>query len=143
MSEVAIDLIDLAEGRLPPKSNRFGRNVVKLTIFLVVLMFVTAIGAVTFALYASLQRESNLKESLSCVRASAVEFDRQVGNGISVVIDNQNGLMRALQGVADSDENMLQAEVARFPALTEAGQVSKASLDKAVAARDKAIAECT
>jgi hypothetical protein len=142
MNEVTRDLKALASLELPPAANKTGRNIVKVTILCFSITILAALGTVTYALFASLNRESSLKQELGCVRASAVLVDQRVGEGLAVVIDNNNTLLFALDGVAKRDEEQLRTALGDVPQRVKDGATAQSNLDHAIQAREQALNEC-
>lgn len=141
-NEVSHDLRALAEMQLPPKSEPVGRNLVKLTILLFSITILTSLTTVTYALFASIDREAQLKTELSCVRKSAVVLDRRISEGVSVLIDSNGIVLGALNGVAVDDPELLHTYLSEVPNIVTAGEEAQANLDVAVAARELALKEC-
>lgn len=142
MDEVSSDLRTLADMELPPRSDKLGRHVVKFTILCFVIAFISSLSVVTFALFASLGRESDLKTEIGCVRQSAVILDEKVTLAIAAVIDDETTILEALHAFAAGDEATLQEKLEGVPDLAVAGETAKTELDDAVDARKKAVANC-
>lgn len=142
MNEISNDLKALAEMELPPKNDKVGRHVVKVTILCFAITIFASLLTVTYALVASLSREKSLEQEISCVRQSAVLVDRRLGEGISVVIDNNSVVLYALEGVALDNPAQLDEALAEVEVRLQAGEVAKSNLDSAIEAREAALAEC-
>ena len=142
MNDVTEDLKSLASLELPPRKDRTGRNIVKVTILCFSITILAALGTVTYALFASLSRESDLKQEIGCVRESAVLVDRRVAEGLSIVIDNDNTVLFALDGVAKNDQSQLQSALGDVPQRIQNGATAQSNLDVAIEAREQALIEC-
>lgn len=142
MTEITNDLKSLAELQLPHTEDGRGKQIVKITVLLLATCLLSSLGVVTYALVASLHREDNLKNELGCVRTSAVQIDRRLGEGMSVLVDNDSTLMSALNAVAKDDPDGLDAALVHVDTQIAAGDIAKNNLDKAIEDREAALTQC-
>lgn len=136
------DLQSLMNLQLPPQEDKLGRNVVKFTILCLVVAFISSLAVVTYALFASLARESDLKSEIGCVRQSGVNVDKEVADGISVLIDNGNVILVSLDAVATGDNEQLATSLSTVDDLVQSGKDAKIQLDEAIARRQEAVDSC-
>jgi hypothetical protein len=139
---VTSDLRTLAALELPPKTDPAGRHIVKVTILFFSIFAVASLAALTYALFASLDRENSLKNEIGCVRQSAVNVDAEVADGIGVLIDNANTILVSLDAVAANDDAALLNHLAGVEDLVTAGETAKSELDFAIVKRQEAVNTC-
>lgn len=142
MNEVTNDLKLLAEMEIPPKSDRVGRNVVKLTVFCFSVLLLTCVGGLVFALKASTTREDNLNRSLQCVRESAYEYESAVGDAVKLLVDLNIPITEGLAAFGRDDMAGLQMALRHADESVAASSEIKAQVERAIQARQTALNEC-
>jgi hypothetical protein len=141
-NEVTTDLQRLVNLELPPKHDRWGRGVVKFTIACAVLTVLVCVFGLVFALRGSLNRESQLSDSLQCVRESSTEFDTALGEAVNLIVDMDVPITQALIAVALNDHDGLLLAVQDADELVRSADAIKDNIDIAIQARKTALEKC-
>lgn len=139
---VTSDLRALAAMELPPKQDPLGRNIVKLTIFLVCFTILGALTIVSWALVQAINREKSAKDELSCLRSSTLLVDQALGDGMITLIDNDNIILYALQGAGTQNQAQIQEAVADFETRVTEGESAQKAIEEAMASREEALQRC-
>lgn len=142
MNDVGKDLEALANLELPQKPNKAGKNIVKVTIMCFAITILASLTTVTYALITSRNRENGLQNEVTCVRASSVLLDRRLGEGLSVIIDNNGIVLTALGELIQKTPEQFEAALAQIRDQIAAGEVAKSNLDDAIEARETTLTEC-
>lgn len=150
VSEVTKDLQDLVNLELPPKSEPFGRNVVKITILCFAILLLTCVAGLVYALRASTHREDALNESLQCVRRSAFVYESAIGDGVKLIVDLDVPITKALLALESGNQIGLDSALLEIERTIDGDGTAdypgseniKKSIDSAVQGRRNALDEC-
>jgi hypothetical protein len=133
------DLASLRHLELPQDHDS---NLVKFSVLLICVAIVAAVIGLIYSVIVLSGDKGDLQDQLTCFRESSVEYEKRIGEGVSLLVELDLRLSDALIAVGTQSEEDLAAALQGMSELQEEGRVVQGRIDQAIAARENAADQC-